>query len=205
VAVGAKHRDNVEPLERLVFFSDAVFAIAITLLILEVDVPHLHGAAGNMPYWNALARLGPSLFAFVLSFLVIALFWRGHHQRFSAATRFDKTMLWPNTFYLLAVAFMPFATAFLGTNLGHFVPTLIYNLTLVATATLAWWLAVTVRRRGAVTDAAPFRDAPATVLAALVCVALTFVVAQWSQVGMATIPLWSRLLARNLGKASSKP
>jgi uncharacterized membrane protein len=205
VTAGADHRDNAGPLERLVFFSDAVFAIAITLLILEVDVPHLGGEAGNMPYWHALASLAPNLFAFVLSFLVIALFWRGHHQRFSVATKFDKRMLWPNTLYLLAVAFMPFATAFLGTNLGHFVPTLVYNLTLLATAALAWWVAATVRRYGAVTDAASFHLAPATVLAAAVCVALTFAVPQWSQIGMATIPLWSRLLLRFSGKTSPKP
>ena len=133
-------------LERLVFFSDAVFAIAITLLVLEIKVPHLPGNATSHDFVVALAGIAPSLFAFVLSFLVIGLFWMGHHRIFAHAHTYDSRVLWPNMLFLMAIAFMPFATAFFGANTNHFVPNLLYNLTLLGCGVLACWLAWCVAR-----------------------------------------------------------
>jgi uncharacterized membrane protein len=191
-----KHEDTSGDLslDRLVFFSDAVFAIAITLLVLEIRVPHLARDASTVAYWQALVDLIPSLFAFVLSFLVIGRFWMGHHERYGVLDHFDARLLWPNTLYLMAIAFMPFATAFLGANLGHFVPALVYNLTMVVLGLLAIWLARTV---GVVSGKAdPNGYGFDIVLAALTCVALTWVFAPASQAGMMTVPLWSRLERR---------
>lgn len=191
-----KHEDTSGDLalDRLVFFSDAVFAIAITLLVLEIKVPHLPSAASNADYWQALIDLIPSLFAFVLSFLVIGRFWMGHHERYAALDHFDARLLWPNTLYLMAIAFMPFATAFLGANLGHFVPALVYNVTMVVLGLLAIWLARTVE----LVSGRPQTDGYGfdIVLAGLTCVALTWVFAPASQAGMMTVPLWSRLERR---------
>lgn len=181
-------------LDRLVFFSDAVFAIAITLLVLEIEVPNLPGTARSPEAWHALAELAPSFFAFVLSFLVIGRFWMAHHERFRSLSRFDARLMWPNLIYLLAVAFMPFATAFMGRNIGHFVPALIYNLTMLTLSALAVWLAWTIERAGGKTGHEHY--GLDVVLAALVCVALTFRVPLLSQWGMMTIPLWSVLEKR---------
>src|SRR5690606_8165786 len=114
--------------ERLVFFSDAVFAIAITLLVLEIEVPHLHPGASPSEYWEALGELVPSFLAFLLSFMVIGRFWLSHHQIFGRVAHFDVRLVWPNMLYLLAIAFMPFTTAFMAAGRNGFVPALCYNL-----------------------------------------------------------------------------
>ena len=191
-----KHEDTSGDLslDRLVFFSDAVFAIAITLLVLEIQVPHLRPGQPAVAYWQALIDLIPSLFAFVLSFLVIGRFWMGHHERYAVLDRFDPRLLWPNTLYLMAIAFMPFSTAFLGANLGHFVPALVYNLTMVVLGLLAMWVARTVARVSGKQD--PNGYGLDIVLAGLTCVALTWIFAPASQAGMMTVPLWSRLERR---------
>lgn len=188
--MGKKHEDTSADLslDRLVFFSDAVFAIAITLLVLEIQIPHLGRGQPTVAYWQALVGLIPSLFAFVLSFLVIGRFWMGHHERYAVLDGFDARLLWPNTLYLMAIAFMPFATAFLGANLGHFVPALVYNSTMVVLGLLAMWLARSVAIVSGRRD--PNGYGFDIVLAGLTCVALTWVFAPASQCGMMTVPLW---------------
>ena len=92
--------------ERLVFFSDAVFAIAITLLALEVRLPALRGdpASGLL---QALADLLPDIAAYALSFLVVGVFWVGHHRVFRFVAGYDYTLVWLNVLFLLGVAFVP--------------------------------------------------------------------------------------------------
>src|SRR3954465_14621546 len=89
-------------LERLVFFSDAVFAIAITLLILEVHVPHLPRGSVDVAYIQALADLAPSFIGYIVSFWVIGMFWLGHHRAFSFANRQSAKMP-PWNLFLLGV------------------------------------------------------------------------------------------------------
>lgn len=180
-------------LDRLVFFSDAVFAIAITLLILEIEIPDLARGATVAESWRELGALWPSFFAFALSFFVIGRFWMGHHERFRSLRRYDRRLMWPNMLYLMAIAFMPFSTAFLGRNLGHFVPALVYNLSMLALSLMAVWLA---RRIRAVGGDEVEHDGFDIVFAALVCVALTLVFPLFSQWGMITFPLWSWLERR---------
>src|SRR3569623_1123728 len=121
-----KHEDTSGDLalDRLVFFSDAVFAIAVTLLVLDIKVPNLPHESISAA-WRDFAALWPSFFAFALSFFVIGRFWMGHHERFRALRHYDSRLMWPNMLYLMAIAFMPFSSAFLGTNLGRFVPALV--------------------------------------------------------------------------------
>ena len=177
-------------LERLVFFSDAVFAIAITLLVLELKIPHLERSPAR--FAPAMLQLMPQLFAFTLSFLVIGRFWMSHHQLMDHVSRFDSGLLWPNMLYLMSIAFMPFSTALIGENLGMFGPALIYNLSLLTTALLGLQLVRKVIKlklvRVSLTGA--MHGASAVVIAALLSTALTFVFPPISQMPMATIPLW---------------
>ncbi len=96
-------------LERLVFFSDAVMAIAITLLVVELSIP-----AATEDVGDALLDRWPQMLSFVLSFLVIGIFWMAHHRIFRYVARIDQRLIWLNLLFLMCVAFLPFPTAVLG-------------------------------------------------------------------------------------------
>ncbi|PTQ93610.1 putative membrane protein [Mucilaginibacter yixingensis] len=97
---------NLE-LERLVFFSDAIVAIAITILVfgVKLDIP-----AGNALTYHDLLRAWPSFLAFFLSFFIIALFWMIHHRFFCHIRDINEVLLWNNIAWLLFVALLPFST-----------------------------------------------------------------------------------------------
>lgn len=189
-------------LERIVFFSDAVFAIAITLLVLEIEVPHLPPDAPVHEYWAELGRLIPNFLAFVLSFLVIGRFWLSHHQIFSRVTHFDVALVWPNLLYLLAIGVMPFTTAFVAAGHNTFVPALCYNLNLLLTGILAWFLMFWIEHKGLAVPGPDNRysGSPGVIAAAALAVALAFVIPQISQFAMVTLPLW-RLVFHRKGAA----
>ena len=92
---------------RIEAFSDGVFAIAITLLILEIKVPH----PGEHGLWHALADLWPSYLAFFTSFLTIGIVWINHHAQFDRFASIDRTLNFINLFLLMWVSFVPFPTA----------------------------------------------------------------------------------------------
>lgn len=96
---------------RLEAFSDAVFAIAITLLILEIRLPARE--ANNISLLSALGTLWPSFLAFVLSFLVILMIWINHRELFRLVEGVDHKVMWANGSLLLMVVFLPFPTAVL--------------------------------------------------------------------------------------------
>jgi uncharacterized membrane protein len=96
--------------ERVVFFSDAVFAIVITLLVLEIKPPHLdeHSEAAIK---RALVELIPKFSGFVVSFLIVGMMWIEHHRIFRHIINYDAGLLWRNLLLLLCVSFVPFPTA----------------------------------------------------------------------------------------------
>ncbi|HEY4199463.1 MAG TPA: TMEM175 family protein [Devosiaceae bacterium] len=104
--------------ERLVVFSDAVIAITITLLVLDIRLPMPAEGLSDAALLQALLAILPQLLAYGLSFLVIALFWLGHKARFDIITKSSGPLTWLNFFFLLAVGLMPFVTAILAENGG---------------------------------------------------------------------------------------
>jgi len=99
---------------RLEAFSDGVLAIVITLLVLEIKVPHIDDPQSAQEALGGLVRLAPKLLGYVLSFLFIAVFWINHHRFFQLIARVDNGLLWLNMLLLLAMSFIPFPTAFVG-------------------------------------------------------------------------------------------
>ena len=95
---------------RLETFSDGVFAIAITLLVLEIRVPHVEEGESLVV---ALLGLWPSYLGYAVSFLQIGVIWANHHNRFRLLERSDHVLLFLNILFLLCVAFIPFPTALL--------------------------------------------------------------------------------------------
>jgi uncharacterized membrane protein len=98
---------------RVEAFSDGVFAIAITLLILEIRVPH-----GDNDLWAGLRALWPSYLAFLMSFIVILIMWVNHHELLRMVQGVNYPFLFANGFLLLTVTFVPFPTAVLAQNLA---------------------------------------------------------------------------------------
>jgi uncharacterized membrane protein len=97
-------------LDRVGAFSDGVFAVAITLLVLNIEVPRV--SDGDLS--GALDDLVPDVTAYFIAFAVIGLFWYGHHRAWSSFTRTTPKLVWSNMLLLSLIALMPFTTALMG-------------------------------------------------------------------------------------------
>ena len=150
-------KGNDRELDRIVFFSDAVFAIAITLLVLSIEVPQIpeNLVAEELP--DQLFDLGRNMFSYVISFLVIFSFWTVHHSIFSSIRGYDRGLLWLNGLFLMAVAFLPFPSALLGEYGDQQLVVAIYAGSMAVTRLLlsaVWWYA-SIGRRLIVSDLDP--------------------------------------------------
>jgi uncharacterized membrane protein len=129
--------------DRLKAFSDGVVAIIITIMVLELKVPH--GAD-----WSDLVAITPVFLSYVLSFVYVAIYWNNHHHLLHTSERVDSTILWANMNLLFWLSLIPFATAWMGEN--HFapLPTALYGLALLMPA-MAYFLLqkAIIRRHGA--------------------------------------------------------
>lgn len=106
------HENHTLSFERVLFFSDAVFAIVITLLVLEIKVPHLAShLASDAEIRHALFELLPKFLGFFFSFFIIGMLWIEHHRIFRFIGNWDFGLVWRNLLFLLFVAFVPFPTA----------------------------------------------------------------------------------------------
>src|SRR5262245_59519146 len=123
--------------ERVVFFSDAVFAIVITLLVLELKVPHL-SEHSEPALRRALLELLPRVAGFVISFLIIGLMWIEHHRIFRYIENYDAGLLWRNLFLLLCVSFVPFPTALFSENFCSRTAFILYTASFGGVATVQY-------------------------------------------------------------------
>lgn len=135
---------------RLEMFSDGVFAIAITILVLNLDVPELvKGAALNHDLWRALADQWPKLVSYAISFGIVGLYWVGHHLMFHYIRHTDRMFLFLNNLYLMVIAFMPFPAALLGRYGSTQAAVVVYAGTLIVAGLLYTnlWMYATRHRR----------------------------------------------------------
>jgi uncharacterized membrane protein len=116
---------------RLEAFSDGVIAILITILVLELKVPH----GADLP---ALKPLWPTTLAYVLSFIYLGIYWNNHHHMLHAADKIDGRILWANLHLLFWLSLVPFATGWLGENHFAALPTALYG-SIMFLAGLAYW------------------------------------------------------------------
>lgn len=131
--------------DRTIFFSDAVFAIAMTLLVLELRVPEMPEDTTTAEFTRAVAEQIPHFIGFILSFVLIGQVWIIHHRRFSVVREYTGRLQALNLATLFFVAFMPVPTGMLFQNSGDSpIPTIIYALTialLYLSLDLVWWYA----------------------------------------------------------------
>jgi uncharacterized membrane protein len=128
--------------ERIAFFSDAVFAIAITLMIIEVKPPHLHEGETSKEAIMALLNIAPMFFGVALSFIFIGLFWVRHHQLMQYVENYTARFITLNMAFLLTIIFLPFSTAFVFENsqVTTMVPMVLYNVNYIFAALFNYML-----------------------------------------------------------------
>lgn len=138
---GDPSRQDHFGLERLLFFSDAVFAIAITLLALEIRLPASEEHLTNWQLLKSILSIWPKYQSYALSFLVIGLFWMGHHRKFRFILRYDSRLLQLNILLLLGIAFIPFPSAILS-EYSNRTATVFYSLsiTIIGLLNAAVWV-----------------------------------------------------------------
>jgi len=113
--------------DRLAAFSDGVIAIIITIMVLELRMPH--GAS-----WAELMSVTPHFVSYILSFIYLAIYWNNHHHLLHTVTRVDGLILWANSFLLFWLSLIPAATAWMGENLLAPLPTALYGVVLLMPA-----------------------------------------------------------------------
>jgi uncharacterized membrane protein len=117
---------------RLEAFSDGVIAIIITIMVLELKVPHGAGV-------DAILPLLPVFLSYVLSFVYVGIYWSNHHHLLHAATRVTGGMLWANLHFMFWLSLFPWATAWMGENEFAAIPSAVYGIVLLMAA-LSWML-----------------------------------------------------------------
>jgi uncharacterized membrane protein len=128
------------PKERLAAFSDGVIAIIITIMVLELKVPH--GAD-----WSALTTVVPVFLTYVLSFLYVAIYWNNHHHLLHTVHQVNGAILWANMHLLFWLSLLPFATGWMGENSFAQLPTALYGVALLMPAIAYYVLQMTIIRQ----------------------------------------------------------
>jgi uncharacterized membrane protein len=147
--------------DRIVNLSDGVFAIAITLLILDIRVPDIPETMVSSQLPGALLSLWPKYLGYILSFVGISTFWIIHHSIFRTIRSYNRIILYLNLLFLMVVAFVPFPTSLLGEYGNHQLPVAIYAATLAVGRLLLtaihWYTARNDRLLGEPQDPATVR------------------------------------------------
>jgi uncharacterized membrane protein len=161
---------------RLEAFSDGVLAIIITIMVLEMKVPHDHSIA-------ALQPLIPVFLSYVLSFIYVGIYWNNHHHMLHAAGKVSGSVLWANLHLLFWLSLMPFATGWMGENHFSALPAAIYGVVLLMAGVAYWILAraiIATDGRDAILAKAIGRDRKGNLSIVLYAVAIPLAfVASW--------------------------
>lgn len=145
---GVDPQESQAGLERLVFFSDAVFAIAITLLVLDIRLPAGFEYQDNAQLFASLLESWQKHLAYVISFLVIGTFWISHHRKFQYIIKYDRGLLVRNLLLMMVTAYIPFPTSVISENSNR-TATILYASTIIIAGLLMislWWYASSQNR-----------------------------------------------------------
>ncbi len=173
---------------RIDAISDGVFAIALTILVLDIKVPIAASIATEKELWNELETIAPRLIAYFMSFLTLGVYWAAHSTQYHYITDSDRNLCWINLFFLLFVSVIPFTTAFLSEYITFKLAIGIYWLNLMLLGVmlgLNWiyanktrFISLTNEEKEIVTNAIKWRFIGAHTmytLAALLCFISTYV------------------------------
>ena len=141
---GPKHNESRLDfqIDRLSFFSDGVFAIAITLLIIEIKVPVIEHAS-NEALLDSLSEMSLKFIGFLISFAIVGHYWSVHHRIFGYVKKYNSPLLWVNLGFLCSVVLLPFSSGLLGeysSDLHLYVPYIVYVINICLTGLMNCWL-----------------------------------------------------------------
>jgi uncharacterized membrane protein len=145
----ATEPDFVLHTHRIEALADGVFAIVMTLLILEIEVPDLPRETGSADLTGALLVLWPKFLSYVISFVTLGVYWVAHHLHFHTIKRADRVLLWINILFLMAIGLVPFSTALLGEYYRVPAAVAAYGANMMAVGLILhshWWYATRNRR-----------------------------------------------------------
>jgi uncharacterized membrane protein len=178
---------------RLEAFCDGVFAIALTLLIIDVKIPSTTGIASTADLWRALQRVFPQAFAFLLSFVIILITWVNHHAALRLVDKSSASFIYANGLLLLTVVFIPFPTALLGDYVftPYATPAVVLFNTVATVQGVAWILLTGAALRNKLTRnekaAATLRENHKYAYFAVVLYSLLALMALWFPLAIAVV------------------
>ncbi|MGB9936371.1 MAG: TMEM175 family protein [Methanobacterium sp.] len=192
-----------ETTSRIETLVDGIFAIAMTLLVLSIDVPQLAYPVSNDLIIKSLFDLSSNFFNYALSFVLLAIFWRVNHQQFYRIKRTDGLFLWITVIWLLFVVLVPFSTSLTG-DYGYLeVPQIFFNLNLFAIGvmqTLIWYYATEKKYVDKELTQEEIRKSRRTNLilpiVSLIAIGVAFISPSWSGLTYAFIPLVKKIIER---------
>jgi uncharacterized membrane protein len=127
-----------QSVERLAALSDGLFAVAMTLLVLDLKVPAAQGIATDQALLAALRDLAPRLVVYLMSFLTLGIFWLGQQTQLSHFSRADRHLVWVHLGFLFAVSLMPFSTSLMAEFITLRTALILYWLNIVVLGALLW-------------------------------------------------------------------
>ena len=142
-------------LERLAALSDGIFAVAMTLLVLDLRVPVItisNHLIQEQDLWNALVKLGPNILPYLMSFLTLGIFWVGQQTQLNYFSKSDRHLTWINLAFLLAVTLMPFSTGLLAAYITLRLALVVYWLNIALLGIIIFFIWRYARRAGLLKD-----------------------------------------------------
>lgn len=159
----AEPKTGLSP-HRIAGLADGVFAVAMTLLVLELHVPELGHGATESELASAMSDLVPKILCYASGFVILGTLWIGHHFQFHYIRRSSRALLWINLVFLMVIAFLPFVVALVGTYRAMRLPCVLYGSSAFLAMTL---LSIQWRYVAGPTRRLVDRDVPSSVLAGL--------------------------------------
>lgn len=124
---------------RIMALADGIFAVAMTLLVLDLKLPEGVKLATDAEVWNQLVDLKDRFLIYALSFIVLGTYWIGHHFQFHLVRRVDRALLWLNLLFLLFITLLPFSTNLLSDRSELHVPVVVYGMNLLLPSLVLLW------------------------------------------------------------------
>ena len=191
--------------KRIETLVDGIFAIAMTLLVLNIDLPQTFGPISDPAIWQYMVSLFQQLGIYAFSFILLASFWRAHHMQFFYIKRSDSFFIWLNVIWLMFVALVPFSTNFVSDFGDHTLPMLFFNINMFVVGIFFILMWTYARRKDFfITEMTPEHYNMVKKInyilpsAALIAVCITFVSPLWSPVSYFLIVVLKNAFKRGL-------